>query len=507
MSRARVPPHDLVAEANLLGAMMLDRTAIDAGAALEPDAFYKPAHGHILAAIRKLAEAGAPVEAITVADRLRDDGLLEQTGGYDALVEICSNTPAVTAAGAYAEIVARKATHRALIAAAGEISDAGYNGRTDTARNLLADALARTNGTAAAEAITVVALEQFAAVDEPGADALLGDGSDALLPANSDVMVYGDGGAGKTTLTVDLVCHLGAGDNWLGVTVAAPLRVVIIENEGPRPLFRAKIRRKLADWTGSTIGGRVQVVESPWARLTFADQAHRAHLAHVVAEHDADVVLIGPVARSGWSEAGTLAEVRAFLELVGDVRQQSGRAVTFVLIHHENKAGSVSGAWEGACDTMFHVQGMGHGRTRLHVQKARWSPTWHAQTLNLRWIDGEGFEPMEEDVLSDDDIAERILAVIDENPGTGWRTIEEGTRGIRHERRRTIRDRLLTDGVIVNTAKDKVSGNQVRLDHCPERRPAHLYRADDPTIAHLRPGPGADGAQLQIPGSGLGAPA
>ena len=42
-----------------------------------------------------------------------------------------------------------------------------------------------------------------------------------LIPEGGDVMVYGDGGAGKTTLCLDLACHLAAGDDWLGIPVAA----------------------------------------------------------------------------------------------------------------------------------------------------------------------------------------------------------------------------------------------------------------------------------------------
>ena len=46
----RVPPHNLDAEASLLGAMLLSREAV--GIAIErgvhPDEFYKPAHRHIL---------------------------------------------------------------------------------------------------------------------------------------------------------------------------------------------------------------------------------------------------------------------------------------------------------------------------------------------------------------------------------------------------------------------------------------------------------------------------
>ena len=146
------------------------------------------------------------------------------------------------------------------------------------------------------------------------------------------------------------------------------------------------------------------------------------------------------------NDAGTLQEVRAFIALCDDVRRRCGRAVTFILIHHENKGGKVSGAWEGAGDTLLHVTGMGNGRTRIHVQKARWATNWHARTLELRWTDGEGFEVDEKPELSDDDIAERIVAVIGENPGTGWRKVEDAITGVRNDRKRTIRDRLLSDG-------------------------------------------------------------
>src|SRR3546814_18694205 len=48
----RVPPHDLQAEESLLGAMMLSSTAIaDAAGVVTASDFYKPAHGHVYAAV------------------------------------------------------------------------------------------------------------------------------------------------------------------------------------------------------------------------------------------------------------------------------------------------------------------------------------------------------------------------------------------------------------------------------------------------------------------------
>ena len=181
---------------------------------------------------------------------------------------------------------------------------------------------------------------------------------------------------------LDLACHLAAGDDWLGVQVERPMRVLLIENEGPRPFFRDKLKRKQHAWQGSPLDGRVRVLESPWASLTLADQHHREALAGVIRDQEIDVIVIGPVSRAGMDEAGTLQQTRDFMRLLTDIRDRCGRPVAFLLIHHENKTGAVSGAWEGAGDTLMHVQAQGNGCTRLHIQKARWASDYHGKTFD-----------------------------------------------------------------------------------------------------------------------------
>jgi hypothetical protein len=272
--------------------------------------------------------------------------------------------------------------------------------------------------------------EEFAAVEEPGAEPLLGDADEVLIPAGGDVMLYGDGGAGKTTLAIDLAFHLAAGDAWLGIPCARRARVLMIENEGPRPLFRAKLRRKLARWNGSHIERSAAVIEEPWGEFTFREEAWRSKLAATVREHEIDVLIVGPVTRSGMDEAGTLQEVRDFLQLVAEVRRESGRRLTVTLVHHESKGGAVSGAWEGAGDTLLHVQAAGPGQTVVHVQKARWASEYHGETLKLSWAPGESFEmAADRDLLAE---ARELLA------DGKWRTVDEireavgaGTKAVR----------------------------------------------------------------------------
>lgn len=124
----RVPPHNLEAEESLLGAMLLSRDAI--AVALERCSatdFYKPSHAHIFQAITSLYSSGDPADAVTVADELRRAGTLEEVGGPASLVALQANTPAISSAGRYAEIVEEHALLRRLIGVAGEIADLGYS--------------------------------------------------------------------------------------------------------------------------------------------------------------------------------------------------------------------------------------------------------------------------------------------------------------------------------------------------------------------------------------------
>jgi hypothetical protein len=268
------------------------------------------------------------------------------------------------------------------------------------------------------EVMHVVTLEEFADVDEPGAAALLGEGEDAaLIPEGGDVMSYGDGGAGKTTLAVDLACHLAAGEPWLGIAVNRAANVLLIENEGPRPMFRRKLRRKLKAWTGAALAGRVRVFERPWREFSFASDHWRAELARVVAEHEIDLVIAGPLTRIGMDGPGTLQEVAAFMDLVWSVREPLDRPLAVLLIHHENKGGAVSGAWEGSGDTLLHVEAAGNGHTVVFVQKARWDKERHQTTMKLAWADGEGYE-----LEGDRDLLAEVEAFLAGHP---WRTVKQ----------------------------------------------------------------------------------
>jgi replicative DNA helicase len=136
--RSRVPPHNLNAEESLLGALLLSREVVGnvAELGLQVDHFYKPAHQHVYASIRGLMATGQPVDVVTVADELRRNGLLDEIGGQQFLLELQNATPAISNANRYSKIVQDTAVLRRMIGVASEIAEIAYMEPDDVTKAL-----------------------------------------------------------------------------------------------------------------------------------------------------------------------------------------------------------------------------------------------------------------------------------------------------------------------------------------------------------------------------------
>lgn len=329
--------------------------------------------------------------------------------------------------------------------------------------------------------VKIVRAVDLTSDDEIGAEPLVGDDDENLIAVGTDVMLYGVGGAGKTTLALDLAVHLAAGRAWLGLPIAAPVRMLVIENEGSAPLFYRKVTRRLKAWSGERPTGLLVWAE-PWGKVDVSDGVRQHQLAEAIRDHAADVVVLGPVSWSGMHGPGSLEEVRLFMGHLADVRRAAARPVVFVLIHHESKRpGSVSGAWEGACDTLIHVAGEGNGRTRMSIVKARHASALHGQTWHLGWTDGGGFVKVDAPDKPDDDlVADAIIDAVHAHVGAAGSELDKAVSLGTRAQRRSVLDRLVADGRVV--AITTSGGVATILPAISKGIRARFYPPTDPAV-------------------------
>lgn len=156
-------PHDLAAEAALLGAMLLNPDAVTTGLAIvEPGDYYNPAHAHIHTAIRHLHANGDPIDPATVADHLRTHHLLDTIGGPGLLANLITGTPSLRNADRYAGIVAAHAARRDLHRLFTDYADRAI--RLDDPATLVDHALAQLEQAATPGIIRPLPWEDVAAV-------------------------------------------------------------------------------------------------------------------------------------------------------------------------------------------------------------------------------------------------------------------------------------------------------------------------------------------------------
>jgi replicative DNA helicase len=121
------PPHSLEAEQSVLGALLLSERAMYAlviEEGLKPADFYRERHQLIYAAMLSLYDESEPIDVLTVIERLRAEGNLEQAGGQAAVDGLAAAVPAAGHARHYARIVRDHALMRRLLNTTYEIQQA-----------------------------------------------------------------------------------------------------------------------------------------------------------------------------------------------------------------------------------------------------------------------------------------------------------------------------------------------------------------------------------------------
>jgi replicative DNA helicase len=125
----RLPPHNLSAEAGVLGSIIIDPDVMD-GVKLfirDEHAFFKEEHQTIYRVLGDLHAAGKPIDAMILFSTLKNQNILDQIGGIEYIKELANAVPISAHAEYYAGLVAEDARLRTVISASSRAIRRAYD--------------------------------------------------------------------------------------------------------------------------------------------------------------------------------------------------------------------------------------------------------------------------------------------------------------------------------------------------------------------------------------------
>ena len=121
-SANQLPPQNIEAEKSTLGAILLDKEALNQVIDfLRPEDFYNRAHQLVFASMAALFEKREPIDLLSLSNKLEEMSQLEAVGGTGYLTSLINTVPSSSHIVHYAKIVERKKILRDLIDSAHHI--------------------------------------------------------------------------------------------------------------------------------------------------------------------------------------------------------------------------------------------------------------------------------------------------------------------------------------------------------------------------------------------------
>lgn len=125
--KAKVPPHNLEAESSVLGAILIDKDAINvASEILRPEDFYDNKNGAIFEGMLALYDVRSPIDVVTLTSQLKKQKTGEGiTSAY--ITELVNAVPTAANVAHYAQLIKDASIKRRLIHLASSISEESFD--------------------------------------------------------------------------------------------------------------------------------------------------------------------------------------------------------------------------------------------------------------------------------------------------------------------------------------------------------------------------------------------
>ncbi|MGH6913106.1 MAG: AAA family ATPase, partial [Geminicoccales bacterium] len=160
---------------------------------------------------------------------------------------------------------------------------------------------------------------------------------DGLIPARELTIVYGRGGAGKTTLALQLAGAAAAGDTWLDAFDCQGGAVLVVTGEDTGGILRNRLEALCHGhgWDRDQTLARVHILEA--FGLALEDEGFQAHLVAEAQRVGARLVILDPLKYLVRGNENSNTEMAPVCMFIARLCREAN--ATAAVLHHETKPG------------------------------------------------------------------------------------------------------------------------------------------------------------------------
>ncbi len=356
------PPYNLEAEQSTIGAMLMERAAVEAATAqLAPRDFYQQTHRIIFDCITAMHRRGDETDYISVSEELRrHDQLGDDEGQVSAAyLKACWEAcPAASTVNAHAKIVRelsqkRRAAYLADSAHSYALNGVGAGVALAEIRKSLESLEAEVESATTRRRFAFTTLSELAARPKP--EMLIG----RVLTCAGTSLLTAKHASFKSFFALDMALCVATGTAWQGETVKRG-PVVYVAAEGAGGLEK-RVRAWMMHHDHSDYPSDFHVLDEP-ARI--ADAGVLTPFIEAVSELRPALIVLDTLARCAVGlDENSARDMGLFVEATRELAAATGAHV--LIVHHNNKGGEFRGstAIAAAVDTHMSLERNGQGDT------------------------------------------------------------------------------------------------------------------------------------------------
>ena len=200
----------------------------------------------------------------------------------------------------------------------------------------------------------------------PQARGIIGGG---VLNAGGNLILAGEGGIGKSLMTLELSLRLIKGEPFIGLPVARVGGVLFLQSENPPSEIKERTNRMLKGLKYSKAPKEIYF-SRPGLQYNLGKKGDTDKIISEVQRTKAEVLIIDPFIDFHTEDENENTPMRRILKRLNRIKHKAHVAV--ILVHHFSKAADRKGQYRlrGAstifdwADTVIELSGKGHGNER-----------------------------------------------------------------------------------------------------------------------------------------------